>query len=69
MKSITSFEYRLLAVAAMTVGGAVWLSAQHYSHARVVRLSFAEGTVTVQRPEVPEWAKAPVNTPIQGFHR
>lgn len=44
----------------------VW--AQQYSHARVVRLSFVEGTVTVQRPDADEWATAPVNTPIQeGF--
>src|SRR5437879_4664339 len=39
-----------------------------YSHVRIVRLSFTEGTVTVQRPDVQEWAVAPVNTPIQeGF--
>ena len=28
--------------------------AQQYSHARVVRLSFVEGTVTVQRPDADE---------------
>ncbi len=39
-----------------------------YSHVRIVRLSFTEGTVTVQKPDVQEWAVAPVNTPIQeGF--
>jgi uncharacterized membrane protein YgcG len=39
-----------------------------YSHVRIVRLSFAEGVVTVQRPDVAEWAMAPANTPIQeGF--
>jgi len=44
----------------------VW--AQDYSHARIVRLSFAEGTVAVQRPDVADWAEAPVNTPLQeGF--
>jgi hypothetical protein len=44
------------------------LKAQTYSHARIVRLSFVEGTVSVQRPGVAEWAEAPVNTPIQeGF--
>ena len=38
------------------------------SQARVVRLSFVEGTVTVRRPGSTEWAKASVNTPIQhGF--
>lgn len=45
---------------------AVW--AQELSHARIVRLSFTEGVVTVQRPDVDEWANAPTNTPIQeGF--
>ncbi len=44
------------------------ISAQQNSHVRIVRLSFAEGTVTIQRPDVSDWAKAPVNTPIQeGF--
>ncbi len=44
----------------------VW--AQSYSHARIVRLSFVEGNVTVQRPDVPAWTEAPVNTPLQeGF--
>jgi uncharacterized membrane protein YgcG len=38
------------------------------SHVRIVRLSFVEGTVTVQRPDVAGWAEAPMNTPIQeGF--
>ena len=42
--------------------------AQENSRARVVRLSFIEGDVTVQRPDVPAWAEAPVNTPLQeGF--
>jgi hypothetical protein len=44
------------------------LQAQDNSQARIVRLSFVEGTVTVQRPDVQEWAEAPVNTPLeQGF--
>lgn len=39
-----------------------------YSHVRVVRLSFVDGTVLVRRPGATEWAKASVNTPIeQGF--
>ena len=38
------------------------------SQARVVRLSFVEGTVMIKRPNSGEWAKAYVNTPIQqGF--
>jgi hypothetical protein len=42
--------------------------AQNYSHARIVRLSFVQGTVSVSRPGVAEWSQAPVNTPIQqGF--
>src|ERR1019366_10323188 len=41
---------------------------QEPAHARVVRLSFVEGDVTVQRPDVQGWAEAPVNTPLQeGF--
>jgi hypothetical protein len=39
-----------------------------YSHVRIVRLSFTEGDVTIQRPDLAEWASAPTNTPIQeGF--
>jgi hypothetical protein len=41
---------------------------QTYSHARIVRLSFVEGDVTIQRPDITEWAEAPMNTPLQeGF--
>lgn len=44
------------------------LAAQSYSHARIVRLSFVEGTVTLRRHGVDQWAKAFINTPIeQGF--
>ncbi len=43
-------------------------AAQEYSHARIVRLSFVEGAVTLQRADVTDWAEASVNTPIQeGF--
>jgi hypothetical protein len=59
---------------AIALGGMVWLnaavqlSAQANSHVRIVRLSFAEGTVSIQRPDVTGWTTAPVNTPIQeGF--
>src|SRR5208283_4020929 len=42
--------------------------AQNNSHARVVRLSFVEGNVTVERPDVQAWAEAPANTPLEeGF--
>lgn len=44
-------------------------AAQTYSHARIVRLSFVEGTVTLHRPGIDQWAKAFINTPIeQGFN-
>jgi len=44
------------------------LAAQSSSSARIVRLSFVDGTVNLQRPGVNEWAKAFINTPIQqGF--
>lgn len=47
---------------------AVWAQEQELSHVRIVRLSFTEGTVTLQRADVEEWATAPVNTPLQeGF--
>jgi hypothetical protein len=55
------------------LGAAVFLGVvaawgQTYSHARIVRLSFVEGDVTVQRSDLADWAEAPVNTPIQeGF--
>jgi hypothetical protein len=55
-----------IALIALFAADVSW--AEGYSHARIVRLSFAEGEVTVQRPDVAEWSTAPVNTPIQeGF--
>ena len=42
--------------------------AQTYSRVRMVRLSFVDGMVTVQRPDVQEWATAPANLPVsEGF--
>jgi hypothetical protein len=39
-----------------------------YSRARIVRVSFVEGTVTALHPSSSDWMNAPVNTPIQeGF--
>jgi uncharacterized protein DUF6600/FecR-like protein len=62
-----SFSAGLLALIVVCFG-AIPSSAQGYSHVRIVRLSFVEGTVTVQRPDMSDWATAPVNTPIQeGF--
>ena len=58
----------LLAFGAAVFLGIAATYGQTYSHARIVRLSFVEGNVTVQRPDVADWAEAPMNTPIQeGF--
>jgi hypothetical protein len=38
---------------------------QEYSHVRIVRLSFAEGTVTVLRSGSTEWSSATANTPLE----
>jgi hypothetical protein len=57
----------------LAFGAAIWLgsaaaSGQAHSHARVVRLSFVEGQVTVERPGDTDWTEAPVNTPLEeGF--
>src|SRR5271157_1736123 len=62
-----------VARALVGLGAAVFLGiaaawGQTYSHARIVRLSFVEGNVTVQRSDNADWAEAPINTPIQeGF--
>lgn len=43
-------------------------SPQDSSLDRMVHLSFVEGQVTVERPDLQVWAEAPVNTPLQqGF--
>ena len=68
MKPRIRFSLGILAAGfiALLAINPVW--AQSYSHARIVRLSFVEGDVTVQRPDVQAWAEAPVNTPLQeGF--
>lgn len=68
MKPPTRFRLLLITLAGLAVFPYRPTSAQDYSHARIVRLSFVEGTVAVQRPDVTEWAAASVNTPIQeGF--
>jgi hypothetical protein len=60
--------FTLVVAGIVQLGAATHLWAQGNSHVRIVRLSFAEGTVSVQRPDVTGWATAPVNTPIQeGF--
>ena len=66
MKTVPRFTV-IGVVVSLTLAAAAW-GQQEASHARVVRLSFVEGTVTLQRPDVSEWSSAPVNTPIQeGF--
>jgi hypothetical protein len=68
MKPKYTSAFRSAFLAFLSLAGAAWLSAEQYSHVRVVRLSFTEGTVTVQRPDTSQWSKGPVNTPIQeGF--
>jgi len=75
MKTKFRFTIMILALGLAIVPAAVYSSAQDvspaqagYSHVRIVRLSFAEGTVSLQRPDLPDWAAAPANTPIQeGF--
>ena len=63
-----NIKQTILTISALVLfsGGLAW--AQAYSHARIVRLSFEEGTITVARPDAPNGAAASVNTPIQeGF--
>ncbi|MBZ5670693.1 MAG: FecR domain-containing protein [Acidobacteriia bacterium] len=68
MKPRRCFVLLALAAGIFSVLTASLAWAQGYSHARIVRLSFAEGDVTVERPDVQGWAQAPVNTPLQeGF--
>jgi hypothetical protein len=58
----------LLGVGALVLLSAGLAWAQVYSHARIVRLSFEEGTITVTRPNAPGGTEASVNMPIQeGF--
>ncbi|MGE5327367.1 MAG: DUF6600 domain-containing protein [Deltaproteobacteria bacterium] len=67
MKTRLNFNLRILALLAVVCAGSLaW--AQEYSHVRIVRLSFEEGTVNLQRPNVPGLSEASANTPIQeGF--
>ena len=68
MKPHTRLSSGILAAGILALLTAIPVWAQINSHARIVRLSFVEGNVTVQRPDVQAWADAPVNTPLQqGF--
>jgi len=53
----------IAALAAPAIG--VGDDAPGYSHVRIVRLSFAEGTVTVQRAGSADWSTATANTPLE----
>lgn len=65
---------RMIGISLVLVAGLLCLQAagapqeKGYSHVRVVRLSFVDGTVMVRRPGSTEWTKGQVNTPIEeGF--
>jgi uncharacterized protein YaiE (UPF0345 family) len=53
----------MVALAAPAIG--VAQDAAEYSHVRIVRLSFAEGTVTVRRGGSTDWSTATANTPLE----
>jgi len=53
----------MVALAAPAMG--VAQDAQEYSHVRIVRLSFAEGKVTVLRAGSADWSTATANTPLE----
>jgi len=57
--------YVILLVLVAHATSAFRLSAQDNSHVRIVRVSFAQGTVSIRRPDLSEWSEAPVNSPIQ----
>jgi hypothetical protein len=58
----------LAAGLAFAIFGGTALAQQGYSHARIVRLSFTQGTVSIERPGSIQWEATTTNTPIQeGF--
>jgi Family of unknown function (DUF6600)/FecR protein len=67
MTNRLNFKHAILGIGTLIlVAGSAW--AQVYSRARIVRLSFEEGTVTLVRPDAPNGVEASVNMPIQeGF--
>jgi hypothetical protein len=68
MKPRVRFTMGILAAGVAALLTAMPVGAQSNSQPRVARLSFVEGEVTVERPDLPVWAEAPVNTPLQeGF--
>jgi hypothetical protein len=68
MKPYTVRHNLPIVVAGLLLLPTLAFAQQALSHVRVVRLSYVSGTVALKRPGSTEWAKAPVNTPIQeGF--
>lgn len=68
MKATIRFGLLWATVGALVLCAGGRARAQSYSRARIVRLSFVEGTVAIARPDLRQWAVAYVNTPIQeGF--
>jgi hypothetical protein len=68
MKTTSRYVTWGLVIALLGLQGVAMAQVKGYSHVRIVRLSFVDGTVLVKRPNSSEWAKALVNTPIeQGF--
>lgn len=68
MKSEFRSVSLMLAIALVCLQATLMAQEKGFSHVRVVRLSFVNGTVLVKRPGSTVWAKASVNTPIEeGF--
>jgi uncharacterized protein DUF6600/FecR-like protein len=64
MKNMLSFDRIIASIGVLLCAGTLaW--AQEYSHVRIVRLSFEEGTVNLTRPNVGATSEASVNTPIE----
>ncbi len=68
MKAHRYFSMAFIAMALIVLTSPLRSEAQSNPPTRVVRLSFVEGNVTMQRPGVQNWAIVPANTPLQqGF--
>lgn len=68
MKAHQYFSMAFIAMALIVLSAPIPSGAQSNPPIRVVRLSFVEGNVTMQRPGVQSWAVVPANTPLQqGF--
>ncbi len=64
MNNRLSFDRIIASIGVLLCAGTLaW--AQEYSHVRIVRLSFEEGTVSLARPNLGATSEASVNTPIE----